>query len=225
MALPPELRDQIYRHVVNSQLGVSKVQQKGGRSRFRVDWTAKTLPDDENIWNLYRLMSTCRTMRRELLPMFLRAYIVKFPSWDPGFKLQCIHWLDKASEVFVNNIDLIWLEGIYWRFSICLGKSAVDPREDEKALREDIHQYPKMVSMAYSQNGIEFVLRIDYARQEHIAPAAQIALKQTFDMLKQVLVERGEDRLSKFDLMWLIQEVPLSGREQMAMLKCGMKGN
>lgn len=218
--LPAELRLQIYYHVADTMIGSSKVEQQGGRSRFRVDWTAKNSPQEptDSVRDVSNLMAVCRTTRSELLPLFLRAYIVKFPCWDPGFKLQCLYWTDHVSEAFVNNIDMIWLEGVYWRFSIYLGKTTVDPKEDGKATREDCHRYHREEVMTYAEDGIKFVLKVEYARHEQMWQAARAACRCTFDVLKELLTERGESRLGKVELAWLIQEVPLCGSEQLRTL-------
>lgn len=215
MALPPELRLHIYNHVADLELGSSKIEMTDGRSRFRVDWTAKALPPNESTRDLYSLLATCRTIRRELLPIFLRGYIVKFPCWDPGFKLQCTYWVEDVSEAFIEDMDFIWLEGVYWRISIRLGKSVVDAEEDGRATREDCHQYHRMQSVSYAQDGIEFFLKVEYAREEHTNHAARVVCEETCGLLTKLLTGRGESRLGKAELALLIQEVPLCGFEQL----------
>ncbi|KAK4501452.1 hypothetical protein PRZ48_007261 [Zasmidium cellare] len=213
--LPAELRLQIYNHAADFDLGSSKVDIRGGRSRFRVDWTAKSLPPSQNTRSSYSLLAACQTIRRELLPIFLRGYIVKFPCWDPGFKLQCLYWIEDVSESFINNIDFIWLEGVYWRISIRLGKSFVDVKEDGRATREDCHQYQRMQEMAYARDGIEFLLKVEYAREEHTKCAARVVCEETKELLRKLLVKRGESRLGKVELALLIREVSLCGFEQL----------
>lgn len=214
LLLPPELRLNIYSHVADFLAG-----RKHGRSRFRVDWTAKALPESPEIRDLANLVAVCHTIRSEILPLFLKSYIVKFPSWDPGFKLQCLYWVQAVSEEFVNNIDFFWMEGVYWRVSIRLGKSEVHEEEDARATREDCHRYHKIRTMACEEVGCKFVVKVEFARQEQTQMAAEAACRKTHDVVKDLLMDRGDNRLGKEEMADLIREMPLCGFEQLRILQ------
>lgn len=57
-----------------------------------------------------------------------------------------MHWIEDVSDLFCRCVDWIWLEGLYWRVSILLGREEGGRREemmgeDERARGRDVHMH------------------------------------------------------------------------------------
>ena len=147
LTLPPELRLQIYSHATSNLIGSSLVRLHSGRLQFRLAWPLSPLDyRSEQQLAIDAIASTSQQIRRELLPIIMRGFIVKFPAWTPEFKVQCIHWIEDVSDLFCTCVDWIWLEGLYWRVSILLGREEGGRRtrmvgEDERARGRDVHMH------------------------------------------------------------------------------------
>jgi hypothetical protein len=217
--LPLELRLHIYHLATDYHIGRNLVEANQGRLQFRLAWpmspleyrSARQLRVDD-------VAQISRQTRRDLLPLIMRGYIVKFPAWTPGFKLQCIHWIDDVSELFCRSMDWIWLEGLYWRLSIHLVPATARPGdgawEDERARQADVHRHEG--SATYARDG--FVLRVDYAA--HVERNARACGSNTVALLEDLLdaaaaghEERG--RLGKREIGILLRRTALTGWQQM----------
>lgn len=162
-------------------------------------------------------MDTCTQLRGEILSDFLKGYILKLPAWNDDFKLQCLYWINDASDCFIRNLTWIWLEGVYWRFSIHLtrpglvGAAMLGNGEDKKATKEDCHQYDETEIMP----GKGFVLRIDFVRQ--MRRLAIEAGRNTFATLEDFTGEKGADQvgLSRDELRRVVQGAALCAGEQL----------
>ncbi|PPJ51511.1 hypothetical protein CBER1_07965 [Cercospora berteroae] len=108
LTLPPELRLQIYSHATSDLIGSSLVRQHSGRLQFRLAWPLSPL-DYRSPQQLAidAIASTSQQIRRELLPIIMRGFIVKFPAWTPEFKVQCMHWIEDGSQSFERNAFII----------------------------------------------------------------------------------------------------------------------
>ncbi|CAK4030943.1 Hypothetical predicted protein [Lecanosticta acicola] len=220
LSLPPELRLQIYSALADDSIGNSKVQRNGGRSRMRVLWAAAPYELSRRsaaAQHVTHLMAVCRQVRAELLPAYLRGYILKMPAWNDDFKLQCLYWIDGASENFIRNLTWIWLEGVYWRFSIhfirrgLVFPESVGSDEDAKATGEDSHQYDETDRMP----GRGFVLRMDSVRQMRYL--AVTAARVVFHVLEDVAGCKGADEvgLTRDEMKRVLQAAALCAGEQL----------
>ncbi|PIA92002.1 Protein-glutamate O-methyltransferase [Cercospora beticola] len=101
LTLPPELRLQIYSHATSNLIGSSLVRLHSGRLQFRLAWPLSPLDyRSEQQLAIDAIASTSQQIRRELLPIIMRGFIVKFPAWTPEFKVQCMHWIEDVSDLF-----------------------------------------------------------------------------------------------------------------------------
>ncbi|CAK1366568.1 unnamed protein product [Cercospora beticola] len=215
LTLPPELRLQIYSHATSNLIGSSLVRLHSGRLQFRLAWPLSPLDyRSEQQLAIDAIASTSQQIRRELLPIIMRGFIVKFPAWTPEFKVQCMHWIEDVSDLFCMCVDWIWLEGLYWRVSVLLGRDEGGRRkgmvgEDERARGRDVHMHEG--SQSFERDA--FVIRVDFQRS-----AEERALRcaaQTIDLLERLLVD-SEDGISlgKEQIGLLLRETPLTGTEQ-----------
>ncbi|GIZ47082.1 hypothetical protein CKM354_001018300 [Cercospora kikuchii] len=215
LTLPPELRLQIYSHATSNLIGSSLVRLHSGRLQFRLAWPLSPLDyRSEQQLAIDAIASTSQQIRRELLPIIMRGFIVKFPAWTPEFKVQCMHWIEDVSDLFCRCVDWIWLEGLYWRVSILLGREEGGRREemmgeDERARGRDVHMHEG--SQSFERNA--FVIRVDFQRS-----AQERALRcaaRTIDLLERLLLD-SEDGISlgREQIGTLLSETPLTGTEQ-----------
>ncbi|KAF2208524.1 hypothetical protein CERZMDRAFT_101273 [Cercospora zeae-maydis SCOH1-5] len=213
--LPPELRLIIYSHATDNLIGTSLVHLHSGRLQFRLAWPLSPLDyRSPQQLSIDAIASTSHQIRRELLPIIMRGFIVKFPAWTPEFKVQCAHWIADVSELFCRCVDWVWLEGLYWRVSVVLGKDVGGRRratlgEDERARGRDVHMHEG--SRSFEREA--FVLRMDFQRSAE--ERALHCAEQTVDLLERLLLGSDDGiSLGKEQMGILLRETPLTGTEQ-----------
>ncbi|CZT21417.1 uncharacterized protein RCC_07280 [Ramularia collo-cygni] len=213
--LPLEVRWLIYDHLSHNT-AFHPTNPRSPRRCFRLDWTtfSKSLPD-HGLGEIAPLATTCRQLRVEILPTLFKSVIVKFPAWNEDFKTQCLYWIDHVSELTIRSVDCLWLEGVYWRLCLRLGKECGEGWEEADARKRDWRQFSGFVE----KEGEGFAIKVEFF--DSVKAKAEVAAEMLRGIVAGMLDGMDEKELGKKELRCLVSGAGLEGWEPRGVFRRG----